>query len=153
MAGGCPKTFGWRIGFDTVVSSRDIVARSARSAPRTSHKWPPGLAARFILAEQAVLAPVAAEVVRRKACRLSIEKLAAVAGPLDREERDPRGGSAGPVTVEERQITGFRNGTNVLRIVSPEWLAQLRLARGEYRLAYPYSRGALRPALRGRAKA
>jgi hypothetical protein len=35
----------------------------------------------------------------------------------------------GLLTVEERQITGFRNDTNVLRIVSPEWLAWIRLAR------------------------
>jgi hypothetical protein len=33
------------------------------------------------------------------------------------------------LTVEERAITGFRNDTNVLRIVSPEWLAWIRLAR------------------------
>ena len=35
----------------------------------------------------------------------------------------------GLLTVEERQITGFRNDTNIVRIVSPEWLAWLRLAR------------------------
>jgi hypothetical protein len=42
----------------------------------------------------------------------------------------------GLLTVEERQITGFRNDTNVLRIVSPEWLAWLRLAR-EGNAAWP----------------
>jgi hypothetical protein len=41
----------------------------------------------------------------------------------------------GLLTVEERQITGFRNDTNIVRIVSPEWTAWLRLAR----------RGVLRP--------
>jgi hypothetical protein len=45
-----------------------------------SGRLPPGLAARFTLAEQAVLALVAAEVARRKDCRLSIENMAAVAG-------------------------------------------------------------------------
>jgi hypothetical protein len=60
----------------------------------------------------------------------------------------------GLLTVEERQITGFRNGTNVLRIVSPEWLARLRLARGGNTAWPTLTRGrALRPALRGRAKA
>jgi hypothetical protein len=29
----------------------------------------------------------------------------------------------GLLTVEERQITGFRNDTNVIRIISAEWLA------------------------------
>ena len=35
----------------------------------------------------------------------------------------------GLVTVEERRVTGFRNDTNIVRIVSPEWAAWLRLAR------------------------
>jgi hypothetical protein len=35
----------------------------------------------------------------------------------------------GLVTVEERRVTGFRNDTNVVRIVSAEWTAWLRLAR------------------------
>ena len=35
----------------------------------------------------------------------------------------------GLLTVEERQITGFRNDTNIVRIISPEWTAWLRLAR------------------------
>ncbi|SFM88449.1 hypothetical protein SAMN05192568_10714 [Methylobacterium pseudosasicola] len=49
--------------------------------------------------------------------------------PVDRGERDPRGGQAGPAAVKERRITGFRNDTNVLRIISPEWQAWPRLAR------------------------
>jgi hypothetical protein len=35
----------------------------------------------------------------------------------------------GLVTVEERRVTGFRNDTNIVRIVSAEWAAWLRLAR------------------------
>jgi diguanylate cyclase (GGDEF)-like protein len=66
--------------------------RAVGSRPRTDaslerrRRWaasgrlPPGLAARFTLAEQAVLALVAAETVRRKDCRLSIENMAAVGG-------------------------------------------------------------------------
>ncbi len=38
-------------------------------------------------------------------------------------------GKLGLVTVEERRITGFRNDTNIVRIVAPEWTAWLRLAR------------------------
>jgi hypothetical protein len=117
--------------------------RSVGSRPRTDasmerrRRWaasgrlPPGLAARFTLAEQAVLALVAAETVRRKDCRLSIENMAAVAGvcrsTVKNAIREAR--QLGLLTVEERQITGFRNDTNVLRIVSREWLAWLRLAR------------------------
>ena len=96
-----------------------------------SGRLPPGLAARFTLAEQAVLALVAAETARRKDCRLSIEGMAAVTGvcrsTVKNAVREAR--RLGLLTVEERQITGFRNDTNVLRIVSAEWLAWLRLAR------------------------
>ena len=117
--------------------------RAVGSRPRTDasmerrRRWaasgriPPGIAARFTLAEQAVLALVAAETARRKDCRLSIENMAAVAGvcrsTVKNAIREAR--QLGLLTVEERQITGFRNDTNVIRIISPEWLAWIRLAR------------------------
>ena len=117
--------------------------RAVGSRPRTDasmerrRRWaasgrlPPGIAARFTLAEQAVLSLVAAETVRRKDCRLSIENMAAVAGvcrsTVKNAIREAR--QLGLLTVEERKITGFRNDTNVLRIISPEWLAWIRLAR------------------------
>ena len=107
-----------------------------------SGRLPPGIAARFTLAEQAVLALLAAEVVRRKDCRLSIENMAAVAGvcrsTVKNAIREAR--QLGLLTVEERQITGFRNDTNVLRIISPEWLAWIRLARKGGRETLPPAR-------------
>lgn len=124
---------------DPAVSAK----RTVGSRPRTDssmerrRRWaasgrlPPGLAARFTLAEQAVLALVAVEVARRKDCRLSIENMAAVAGvcrsTVKNAIREAR--RLGLLTVEERQITGFRNDTNVIRIISAEWLAWIRLAR------------------------
>ena len=33
------------------------------------------------------------------------------------------------LTVEERQITGWRNDTNIVRLISPEWPSWLRLTR------------------------
>lgn len=96
-----------------------------------SGRLPPALAARFTLAEQAALALVAAETARRGDCRLAIEHLAAVAGvsrsTVKSAIREAR--KLGLLTVEERRVTGFRNDTNVVRIVSPEWTAWLRLAR------------------------
>jgi hypothetical protein len=96
-----------------------------------SGRLPPGLAARFTLAEQAVLALVAAEVTRRKDCRLSIENMAAVGGisrsTVKNAIREAQ--RLGLLTVEERQVTGWRNDTNIVRIVSREWTAWLRLAR------------------------
>jgi hypothetical protein len=96
-----------------------------------SGRLPPSLAARFSLAEQAVLALVAAETVRRKDCRLSVPNLAAVTGVAETTVRNAirEARKLGLLTVEERQITGFRNDTNIVRIVSPEWTAWLRLAR------------------------
>jgi hypothetical protein len=126
-----------------IHDSSGSARRSVGSRPRTDasmerrRRWaasgrlPPGLAARFTLAEQAVLALVAAETTRRKDCRLSIENMAAVAGvcrsTVKNAIREAR--QLGLLTVEERQITGFRNDTNVVRIASAEWLAWIRLAR------------------------
>ncbi|MDP4026969.1 helix-turn-helix domain-containing protein [Methylobacterium sp. NEAU 140] len=96
-----------------------------------SGRLPPALAARFTLAEQAVLALVASEVARRKDCRMAIEHMAAVAGvcrsTVKNAIREAR--RLGLLTVEERQVTGFRNLPNVVRVVSPEWTAWLRLGR------------------------
>ena len=102
-----------------------------------SGRLPPGLAARFTLAEQAVLALVAAEVVRRKDCRLSVPNLAAVTGVAETTVRNAirEARKLGLLTVEERQITGFRNDTNIVRIISPEWTAWLRLARTRHPLS------------------
>ncbi|MCJ2084872.1 helix-turn-helix domain-containing protein [Methylobacterium sp. E-005] len=96
-----------------------------------SGRLPPGLAARFTLAEAAVLALVAAEVARRGDCRLAIDNLAAVTGVSRTTVKNAIREAArlGLLTVEERQITGWRNDTNVIRIVSREWTAWLRLAR------------------------
>ena len=96
-----------------------------------SGRLPPGLAARFTLAEQAVLALVAAEIVRRKDCRLAVGQLAAIAGVAETTVRNAirEAAKLGLVTVEERRVTGFRNDTNIVRIVSAEWQAWLRLAR------------------------
>lgn len=117
----------------TGVGSRPRTSLSLERRRRwaASGRLPPGLAAQFTLAEQAVLALIATETVRRKDCRLAIENLAAVAGvsrtTVKNAIRQAR--MLGLLTVEERAITGFRNDTNILRIVSPEWLAWLRLAR------------------------
>ena len=96
-----------------------------------SGRLPPGLAARFTLAEQSVLALVAAETARRGDCRLAVPHLAAIAGVAETTVRNAirEARRLGLVTVEERRVTGFRNLPNIVRIVSPEWTAWLRLAR------------------------
>ncbi len=118
--------------------------RSAGSRPRTDaslerrRRWvasgrlPPQLAARFTMGEAAVLAVVAAETVRRKDCRLAVGHLAAIAGVSETTVRNALREAVrlGLITVEERRVTGWRNDTNVVRVVSTEWAAWLRLAKG-----------------------
>ena len=117
--------------------------KSLGSRPRTDasmerrRRWaasgrlPPGLAARFTLAEQAVLALIAAETAQHKDCRLAVGHLAAIGGVAETTVRNAirEAKKLGLVTVEERRVTGFRNDTNVVRIVSAEWTGWLSLAR------------------------
>lgn len=58
--------------------------------------------------------------------------IAAIAGVAETTVRNAlrEARQLGLVTVEERRVTGFRNDTDVVRIVSAEWSAWLRLARG-----------------------
>jgi hypothetical protein len=128
---------------DTAAGRQNNPRRAVGSRPRTDaslerrRRWAasgrlrPGLAARFTLAGQAVLALVDAEVVRRKDCRLAVGHLAAIVGVTETTVRNAirEAVKLGLVTVEERRVTGFRNDTNIVRIVSPEWTAWLRLTR------------------------
>jgi hypothetical protein len=38
---------------------------------------------------------------------------------------------AGALSIEERRLTAFRNDTNIIRIVAPEWRTWLRLRSGQ----------------------
>lgn len=109
--------------------SAESLARRRRWA--ASGRIPPALAARFTLAEQAVLALVAAETTQRGDCRLAVGHLAAIVGVAETTVRNAirEARTLGLVTVEERRLTGFRNDTNIVRIVALEWTAWLRLAR------------------------
>ena len=93
---------------------------------------PPALAARFTLAEVAVLAVVAAEHRKCGDCRLTNKEIADVAGvsitTIKNAMRQARALSL--ISVEERRLTAFRNAPNVVRITSPEWRAWLRLGGG-----------------------
>ena len=131
-AGSSRRTVGSRPRTDASMGRRRRWAASGR--------LPPGLAARFTLAEQAVLALVATETVRRKDCRLAVGHLAAIVGVAETTVRNAirEAVKLGLVTVEERRVTGFRNDTNVVRIVATEWIAWLKLARkGSMPSTYP----------------
>src|SRR5215204_1897343 len=93
---------------------------------------PPALAARFTLAEQSALAVVAAEHRKCGDCRLTNKEVADVAGvsvtTVKNALRVAR--ALNLISIEERRLTAFRNAPNVVRIVSPEWRAWLRLGGG-----------------------
>ncbi len=110
--------------------------RSAASVERrrrwTSSGWlPPALAARFTMGEAAALSVVAAEVARRGRCDLALDAVAALAGVGRTTVRNALGEARrlGLLTVEVRRLRAFRNDTNVVRIVSPEWQAWLSMRR------------------------
>ena len=130
----------------TGVGSRPRTDASMERRRRwaASGRLPPAIAARFTLAEQAVLSLVAAETARRGDCRLAVGHLAALVGVAETTVRNAvrEARKLGLVTVEERRATGWRNDTNIVRIVSAEWTAWLRLAR---RGGFPGRQNSLRP--------
>ncbi|RYY18132.1 helix-turn-helix domain-containing protein [Methylobacterium sp. WL6] len=117
------------------------MARRRRWA--ASGRLPPGIAARFTLAEQAVLAVIAVEVAKRGDCRLAVGHIAAIAGVSETMVRNAIREARRHclLTVEERRLARFRSDTNVVCIVSREWCAWLRLARSPERGAAPRQSG------------
>ena len=92
---------------------------------------PPQIAARFTLAETAVLAVVSAEVRHHAACTLTIGHIAALAGVCGQTVRNALRAAQqlGFVHVEQRRVSAWRNRPNRVTILSPEWTMWLRMAR------------------------
>jgi hypothetical protein len=112
--------------------------RSSESLERrrrwvASGKLPPQLASRFTPGEVAALAVIAAEAAKNGDCRLAVGHIAALAGGCDTSVRNAvrEAERLGLVSVEERRLTAFRNDTNIVRIVAPEWRSWLRLRSGQ----------------------
>lgn len=96
----------------------------------TGSGWmPPQLAARFTMAESAVLAVIASEVARRGLCRLTIGHVAALAGVCKSTVRTAvrEAVALGILTSEEWRLTAWRSAPNTVRIVSPEWRTWLKM--------------------------
>jgi predicted transcriptional regulator len=92
---------------------------------------PPQIAARFTLAETAVLAVIAAEHVRHGACTLTVPHIAALAGVSETTVRNAvrQARRLGFLHVETRRVSAWRNLPNRLTIPSKEWAAWLRMRR------------------------
>jgi hypothetical protein len=136
---------------DTLINAKAAIPapetparRRVGSRPRSSasvqrrRSWaaagrlPPALAARFTLAEQAVLAVVALEVKKHGACALTVGHIAALAGVSETTVRNAlrQAQALTLVTIEERRRTAWVNYPNKVSIVSREWAAWLRLTTG-----------------------
>src|SRR3954469_21025853 len=101
---------------------------------------PPALAARFTLAETAVLAVISAEVARHGRCTLVLEHIAALAGVCRKTTKNAlrEAQRLALVRIEERRLSAWRNAPNVVMITSSEWGAWLRMRRrGEGVNSYP----------------
>ena len=101
---------------------------------------PPALAARFTQAEMAAFRIISDEVRHHGVCGLHIDAIAARAGTcrttVKNALREAR--RLNLVTVQERRRRGQKSLTNLVRIVSPEWMAWIRI--GGKKLTTPDTR-------------
>lgn len=123
LGAALPRRTGSRPRTDASMERRRRWAASGR--------LPPQLASQFTLAEQAVLAVVAVEAVKRGDCRLFHEHIAALAGVSRSTVRATlrRARDLGIVAIEERRSSAWRNLSSIVRIASREWTAWNRLVR------------------------
>lgn len=138
MLDGVPDRASYKAS--KIASQKPAGSRSG-SRPRTdasmerrrswafSGRLPQRIAARFTLAETAVLAVIAVQVVKHAACTLTVPHIAALAGVSETTVRNAirEAKAMGLVTVEERRKTAWVSYPNTVRIVSPEWCVWLRL--------------------------
>lgn len=122
-AKAAPRRIGSRPRTDVSLERRRRWAASGR--------LPPAIALQFTQGEVAVLAVVAVEVAKHGRCALAQGHLAAVAGvsvsTVKRAMRVAR--DLGLVEIEVRRVSAFRNDTNLVSVLSREWLAWMRLTR------------------------
>jgi hypothetical protein len=88
---------------------------------------PPSLAARFTTCELAALKIIADTVQAKGYCDMTIAEIAARAGTCERTVRYATKWADrwGLISITHRPREGQKNLTNLIRIISPEWLAWL----------------------------
>ena len=104
------------------------VAIERRRRLACSGPMPPALGSRFTTGQLAVLRIVGDEVARNGVCGLCIDAIAARAGVCRRLAQGAirLAEGDGMLTIQERRHQGRKNETNVVRIISREWLQWLR---------------------------
>ncbi|SNB82294.1 hypothetical protein SAMN06265338_11924 [Rhodoblastus acidophilus] len=125
----------------TPVSQNRRASIERRRRLACSGPMPPALACLFTTGELAVLRIVADEVRDRKQCRLTLGEISARAGVGITTARNALRYAAreGLVTIEERRRDKRPNLSNVVRIVSREWMVWI--ARGRKQTARSASAG------------
>ena len=128
---GRPSIFGPPRRPQRPPSRSQAIGRRRRIA--ASGAMPPAIAARFTVAEQAVLSVVASEVKHKDRCSLCLDALAARAGCCRTSAKNALRAAArlGFITVIHRPRRGQKNLPNVIEIVSADW--QTWLKRGPSR--------------------
>lgn len=105
---------------------------SRRRQLAASGAVPGTLAASFTTGEIAVLTVIARECQRSGSCSWFMDRIAAVAGVCRTTARNALrlAQDLGLIMVQERRHRAWRSDSNVIRIVSREWLSWLRLGGG-----------------------
>ncbi|WP_306223781.1 hypothetical protein [Bosea beijingensis] len=106
-------------------SRRSAASLARRRQLVAAGPMPPRLAAHFTSAELAALMIIREEVRLRGTCTSFISEIAARAGVgrTTVQNATRRAAELGLITIQERRRPGQKNLTNVIRIVSQEWLA------------------------------
>lgn len=122
----CPRTASGGLPRQRRTSSERMLSRRRWAG---SGAIPSTVAMHFTTGEAAVLSVIARQVQRRGSCDYFMDQLAAVAGVSRTTARNALrlAQELGLVVVEERRVTGNRNLSNVVRIISKEWISWLGL--------------------------
>lgn len=93
---------------------------------------PGTIAANFTTGEIAALTVIARQCQRSGSCDWFMDRIAAVAGVSRTTVRNAlrQAQALGLISIQERRQTAWRSDSNVIRIISPEWIAWLGLEGG-----------------------
>ena len=97
---------------------------------------PARIAASFTMAELAVLTVIGRQCQRASACVLPVDAIAALAGCSRSTVKNAmrQAKLLGLILVKERRVPGRKSLTNIVSIISKEWLGWLKLGVGVKRL-------------------
>jgi hypothetical protein len=134
VRGKSRMVFGWPRRRPRRMPDREASRERARILA-TSAAAPPQVRAKFTLCENAVMTVIAGEHKRHGVCDLAVGKIAALAGVCATTVRNAvaEGVRCGLLQREERERPGRPNDTNIIRIVSAEWLGWIKRGPGGYK--------------------